>query len=57
MNSINYRPVMQSSCIIKILEMHILDILEEKVSFNSRQFGFRRGTSMLLMPAIYLKKL
>ena len=43
--SSNYRPVMQSSCILKILEMHILDILDEKVCFNSRQFGFRRGAS------------
>ena len=25
--------------------MHILDILDEKVSFNSRQFGFKRGAS------------
>ena len=43
--SSNYRPVMQSSCILKIFEMHILDILEEKVVFNNRQFGFKKGTS------------
>ena len=54
--SSNYRFVVQSSCILKILEMHILDILDEKVCFNSRQFGFKRG-HLLLMPVIYLKKL
>ena len=43
--SSNYRPVMQSSCILKIVELHILEILSEKIFFNSRQFGFRRGVS------------
>ena len=43
--SSNYRPVMQSSCILKLFEMHILSILEEKISFNDRQFGFEKGTS------------
>ena len=41
----NYRPVMQSSCLLKILEMHLLEVLEEKITFNMRQFGFERGTS------------
>ena len=36
---------MQSSCILKLFEMHILQYLEEKVFFNSRQFGFKRQTS------------
>ena len=31
--SSNYRPVMQSSCLLKIIEMHILSILEEKNIF------------------------
>ena len=43
--STNYRPVMQSSCLLKIMEKHVLDILEEKISFNYRQFGFKKGTS------------
>ena len=43
--SSNYRPVMQSSCLLKLLEMHILDILEERLVFNARQFGFKKGTS------------
>ena len=43
--SANYRPVMQSSCILKIVEMHILKILEEKITFNCRQFGFEKGSS------------
>lgn len=41
----NYRPVMQSSCILKIVEMHILQILSEKIIFSHMQFGFRRGVS------------
>ena len=41
----NYRPVMQSSCILKIFEKHILDVLSEKVFFNHRQYGFRRCVS------------
>ena len=42
--SANYRPVMQSSCLLKLIELHILSVLEEKVHFNSRQFGFAKGT-------------
>ena len=41
----NYRPVMQSSCLLKVLEIHILDILEEKIHFNFRKFGFKKGAS------------
>lgn len=44
-SSNNYRPVMQSSCLLKILEIFILDILEEKITLNERQFGFREGLS------------
>ena len=44
-NSDNYRPIMQSSCILKLLELHILDFLEEKLFFNSTQFGFEKGVS------------
>lgn len=43
--STNYRPVMQSSCILKIFETHVLNILSEKIFFNSRQFGFCSGLS------------
>ena len=41
----NCRQVMQSSCILKLIEQHILCILSEKNSFNCRQFGFQAGTS------------
>ena len=44
-DSSNYRPVMQSSCILKILEYFILNILKEQMFFNCRQFGFEAGTS------------
>ena len=43
--SSNYRPVMQSSCILKLFELHILDILTDKLHFSSRQFGFKSQTS------------
>ena len=39
--SCNYRPVMQSSCLLKIFEIYILEILSEKLILNYRQFGFR----------------
>ena len=45
MESSNYRPVMQSSCLLKVVEMHILNVLEEKIDFNFRQFGFKKGSS------------
>ena len=43
--SSNYRPVMQSSNLLKLFEIHMLDIMTEKVSFCTRQFGFRKNTS------------
>ena len=36
---------MQSSSLLKLMEMHILSVLEEKINFNSRQFGFTKGSS------------
>ena len=44
-DSSNYRPVMQSSCLLKIIELHILSVLEEKVHLDFRQFGFVNGAS------------
>ena len=41
----NYRPVMHASYFLKIFELHILSILEEKIHFNPRQFGFKKGCS------------
>lgn len=57
-DSSNYRPIMISSCFLKLFEMHILSILEEKVSFNFRQLGFSSGLStndscFLLKETIY----
>ena len=43
--SSNYRPVMQSSCLLKLFEIHILSVLEERISFNCRQLGFVKGCS------------
>ena len=43
--SSNYRPIMQSSCLLKLFELHMLDIMSEKLSLNSRQFGFKPGSS------------
>ena len=55
-DSSNYRPVMQSSCILKILESIILDYLDEKIDFNSRQFGFVSGHSTS-HPCLLLKEI
>ena len=44
-NSSNYRPIMQSSCLIKIIEYHLLDICSEKASIDCRQLGFKKGVS------------
>ena len=41
----NYRSVMQSSFILKLIEQHILYILSKKISVNCRQLGFQAGTS------------
>ena len=41
----NYRPVMQSSCLLKLFESHLLNIISEKITFNQRQFGFTKGVS------------
>ena len=43
--SSNYRPVMQSSCLLKLFEMHVMENIEENLDFNMRQFGFRKGAS------------
>ena len=41
----NYRPVMQSSNLLKIFELFFVDILEEKIILDSRQFGFKKNSS------------
>ena len=44
-DSSNYRPVMQSSCLLKIFELHVLQVLSEKLALNFRQFGFKTNSS------------
>ena len=44
-SSENYQPIMKSSNILKIIEFHLLGIIEEKFSLNSCQFGFSKGYS------------
>ena len=39
----DYRSVMQYLCILKVVEIQLLEILFEEVSFNSQQFGFQTG--------------
>ena len=41
----NYRPVMQSSCILKLIESHLLEYISEKVNLCNKQFGFKQGVS------------
>ena len=41
----NYRPVMQSSYLLKLCESHLLNYLEEVLHFDSKQFGFVHNSS------------
>ena len=41
----NYRPIMQSSCLLKLFEIILLNVLSDKIKINDRQFGFRKGMS------------
>ena len=43
-SSSNYRPVMNSSCFLKIFEYCLLPFLERDLKLDDRQFGFRSGT-------------
>ena len=57
-DSNNYRPVMQSSCILKLAEMSILYVLESYVSLNVRQCGYTKNVStsdatLILKEVIY----
>ena len=36
---------MQSSCLLKVIELHIFSVLEDKVKLDFRQFGFVNGAS------------
>ena len=45
---------MQSSCILKIIKLFILEYVEEKIYFNFGQFGFMQG--MLISHASLLLK-
>jgi hypothetical protein len=36
---------MQSSCLLKLIEMQLLDVFDEKLCLNNKQFGFLKGTS------------
>ena len=53
-DSDNYRPVMNSSVFLKVLEYCLLPSLKKNLPLNKRQFGFRSGTGCL--PAIALVK-
>ena len=44
-NSKNYHPIMQSSNLLKNIELHIINILEEKVYLKCNQFGFTKNYS------------
>ena len=57
-DSNNYRSIMQSSCLFKLCEMHLLNYLNDIIYFNCKQFGFYHGIStteacFLLKETIY----
>ena len=41
----NYRPIMNSSCLLKVFEYALLPCLSERLKLSSHQFGFRSETS------------
>ena len=43
-SSVNYRPVMNSSCFLKVFEYGLLPFLERDLKLDERQFGFRSNT-------------
>ena len=43
--SSNYRPIMISSSLLKLFEMHILEFLKDKIKINGLQFGYADGLS------------
>ena len=46
-DSENYRPVMNSTMALKVLEYSILPIMHRFLKLSNRQFGFRKDTSCL----------
>ena len=46
-SSANYRPVMNSSVILKLFEYVLLPFLEKLLNVDSHQFGFRKNTGCL----------
>ena len=44
-SSDNYRPIMNSSNLLKVFEYCLLHKFEDHIQLNSRQFGFRKNTS------------
>ena len=53
-DSDNFRPVMNSSMFLKILEYSMLPVLKRYLVLNNRQFGFRANTGCI--PAVALVK-
>ena len=43
-SSVNYRPVMLSSNLLKVFELCLFPVLEEKCIIDPRWFGFRKNT-------------
>ena len=46
-SSANYRPLMNSSMMLKVFEYCLLPVLKKSLSIDSRQFGFRSQTGCI----------
>ena len=44
-DSTNYRPIMVSSCILRLIESHMLEFIKERIHLDNQQFGFRSNSS------------
>ena len=52
-NTSNHRPVMQSPFLLKIFEIHDLNILEVNITINHRQFGLKKKKKAMQLMLAY----
>ena len=52
-SSDNYRPVMNSSNLLKLFEYCILPVMSRHMKLSDRQFGFRTGTGCNMAISIF----
>ena len=51
-SSENYRPIMNSSYILRSFEHLILNVISKRLKINAHQFGYRKNTSCIMANAV-----